>query len=310
MGFFGILTAAGYTLFEAARVQADRFNGLIDVSEAHSRHAANPSGRRESVVPWLNTRILALTNQEAESIPDTIERIHEVDGRLLAMRTGGHIPPDVSNHYSALTTEELKQAAQGLAAGARRVVDAASFRLTQVNFDHLRKALPWVGAVLAIGATLFAGAVAYDKGQPSEAIAVSETTAVEAHFSDPERIDGLVADSEQATNCETMAGFLVGGTWAEPRVVTVAEPGCNSVTTDEAVVTPTTPARPAPFETPIPVLVYATGSEAAPCNGWAVDGTWEDPTVLVPAGEPCGTSGVLEADRAKWLVVPADGSER
>lgn len=229
LGFGNVLLAAGYTLITAVRVQAERFHGLNDLTDAHATGARRGGGRRAATLPWIEPRILALTDQEAETIPDLVERIHELDGRLRAWRTGDAIPGDIANHYEGLDGEALQGARRRLAEGARRIVDAASYRLTQLNFERLRGSLPWVGLALAVGVGLFAGAVAYDKGLP--------------------------------------------------------------------------PAS--PFANPVAVLVFPADGEAGACQGWAVDGTWELPTVLVPHGQQCGAAGEVVARRTQWLVVPA-----
>ncbi|MBA2336472.1 MAG: hypothetical protein H0V96_01715 [Acidimicrobiia bacterium] len=59
-----------------------------------------------------------------------------------------------------------------------------------------------------------------------------------------------------------------------------------------------------PFANPVAVL-FPADEEGGACQGWAVDGTRELPTVLVPHGQPCGASGEVVARRSQWLVVPA-----
>lgn len=163
---------------------------------------------------------------------------------------------------------------------------------------------------MIIGTILFAGAVAYDKGLSARELVPTEPVAVGVHFNNPNDVSGLVSDETLAGNCADVDGFIVGGNWVDARVNTVAEPGCNAISTEAGVVTPTTTTTTtttttvAPlFATPLRVTVHpAAGGNS--CVGWVIGGTWEEPLVRIPPGQDCGASGEFPADRAQWIVVP------
>lgn len=332
VGFVLLIGAALWILVRTAAVLVSRVTSLADLNtlrqtvdgdENHKLHGVKAADQ----LAWVDAEIPTLTFRLADDFPGLWRRTREIDFRRNTL-LGQEPPQDVSGDYERLGNADLEKLGDRLDHASENVVAAATWRLVEAQYQKLIRHVVIAGAVAAVGVLLFAGAVAF-ADTPNKPLAVEEPTAVIVHIKDPMSIEGLVVGAE-ASACESVEGFVVGGSWPKPEIVTESTEACAAVHIDDDAgvqVVPNPEADDGPSDgtavagaitTPTEVTVYLVSDLATdaadrlgPLDCWtrgrkgvAVNGTWLEPVVVVPQADLCPAVRLAAEDGERFIVVP------
>jgi hypothetical protein len=230
---FAAILGAGWILVMAARVLITQGLTLSDIARREARIRATKGKRLgpgktvsdfDPVLGWLARRRGDLLPKDIPDILTFKNAYEETSAAEARLRSGA--PAVVAgvtyNPSDTGATEQLEAQVADYRERAERLVDAAQLYLAQRAFRRLIQTL-WTGGILVlVGVVTFVLVTAN-----TPAALVTSPTQVEvlisAHAS---HADLLAAGLAQHCAGRTLTGVAVGGSYAEPLVVTNPAPSC------------------------------------------------------------------------------------
>jgi hypothetical protein len=223
-----ILVAAARVLITQGLTLSDIAQREVDIRVDEERKLRQPGTQVSDFDPMLESLAKRRGDLLPDAIPDvlTFKNAYEEASEAAAKVRSGATATLTGVTYApgdTAATERLEALVNDYRVRAERLVDAAQLYLAQQAFHRLIRTL-WMGGIaVVIGAVVFA---LVTSASPTSAL-VTTPTRVKVLIADhASHADLRAAGLAQACAGRTLTGVAVGGSYAEPLVVTNPAPSC------------------------------------------------------------------------------------